>query len=325
MTESAFIRTNIKRWHEFERILSHINEQSPDRLKSLFLQVTDDLAYANTFFPGGEAVSYLHGLAHKSQFTVNKNQARRLDRFRNFWSLELPLISYKHRKTIFHAALIFFLSTFIGAFSSANDPKYALLIMGESYMEMTEQNIANDDPMGVYKKSGRTEMFLGITLNNIRVSFLAFAFGLATAIGTGFLLLTNGLMLGAFQYFFYSKGLFWTSFLTIWIHGTLEISAIVLAGAAGMIMGNSFVFPGTFSRLESFKKGAKEGMKLVVGLVPIFILAGFLEGFVTRLTELPVWLKVFIILFSAIFIIYYFVLYPKKVTKTYAKQELPKD
>ena len=70
--------------------------------------------------------------------------------------------------------------------------------------------------------------------------------------------------------------------LAIWLHGTLEIWSIIVAGAAGLALGNGWLFPGTYSRLESFKRGAKRGVKIVVGTIPIFIMAGFIESFITQ-------------------------------------------
>ena len=105
--------------------------------------------------------------------------------------------------------------------------------MGDAYVNMTEQNISNNDPMGVYKSHRQIDMFFGITFNNIRVSFVVFAAGIFLSLGTVFSLFRNGVMLGAFQYFFFKKGLLVTSILTIWIHGAIEISSIVIAGAAG--------------------------------------------------------------------------------------------
>ena len=104
--------------------------------------------------------------------------------------------------------------------------------------------------------------------------------------------------------------IFMTSFLTIWIHGTLEISAIVIAGAAGFVLGNSILFPGTFSRTVSLIKGARRAVKICVGLIPIFIAAGFLESYVTRLTDAPIAVKLLIIIGSLSFILYYYVLLP---------------
>ena len=160
-----------------------------------------------------------------------------------------------------------------------------------------------------------------ITLNNIKVSFYAFTAGLVFSFGSGLVLLYNGVMLGAFHYLFYEAGLLGQSVRTIWIHGALEISAIVIAGGAGLVIGNSFLFPGTYTRLESFQRGARDGMKIVIGLVPLFVVAGFLEGFVTRYTAMPLWLSLLIIGGSFTFIFWYVGLYPRYL----AKQEISHD
>jgi len=117
-------------------------------------------------------------------------------------------------------------------------------------------------------------------------------------------------MLGSFEYYLFSKGLGLQSILVIWIHGTLEISSIILAGGAGLILGNSLLFPGTYTRIESLKNGAKDGLKIAIGLIPIFIIAAFFEGFVTRHTEMPIALSLSILIASLTFIIWYVILYP---------------
>ncbi|MDL5046747.1 stage II sporulation protein M [Oscillatoria amoena NRMC-F 0135] len=105
------------------------------------------------------------------------------------------------------------------------------------------------------------------------------------------------------------------SLSVIMLHGTIELSSIVIAGAAGFVMGNSFLFPGTYPRLYSFKEGVKRGVKIVMGLIPLFILAGFIESFITRYTFMPDFLKLLIIGLSALLILYYFVLYPVKIAR----------
>jgi uncharacterized membrane protein SpoIIM required for sporulation len=125
----------------------------------------------------------------------------------------------------------------------------------------------------------------------------------------------NAIMLGSFQYFFYDQGLLWESARTIWIHGTIEISVIIIAGCAGLVLGNSILFPGTYTRLQSFIRGAKDGLKILLSTVPFFIIAGFLEGFVTRHTEMPDWLALFIILGSLSLILFYYVIYPIKLKR----------
>lgn len=167
--------------------------------------------------------------------------------------------------------------------------------------------------MAVYKSMNQTDMFLGITANNIRVSFIAFLLGIFSAFGTGYALLSNGIMLGTFHGFLAGYGLIVEPIATIWIHGTLEIFAIIVSGGAGIIMGNSLFYPGTYSRLKSFQQGVIRGLKIVIGLIPVFILAGFLEGFVTRYTNLPLFIRFSIIGLSLTLIVSYFYIYPRKI------------
>jgi len=313
MKETLFIKLNREKWIEIEADIDDINNILPDKLTNHFVRLTDDLSFAKTYYPNSNTHSYLNELASRIHRLIYKNKKENTRRVVTFWKEELPLIIYNARRELFYSLVMFSISILIGAFSSAHDESFARLILGDAYINMTEANIENDDPMAVYKDAKQIDMFFGITLNNIRVSFLAFAAGVLASFGTAFLLFQNGLMLGAFQYFFFKKGLLLTSALTIWIHGTLEISSIVIAGGAGLVVGNSILFPKSFSRMDSFRKGAKNGVKIVVGLVPLFIIAGFLESFVTRLTDMPDIGKFSIIGISAAFILYYFVIYPIKI------------
>jgi uncharacterized membrane protein SpoIIM required for sporulation len=315
--EAAFIRKNKLKWKSYETEAA----ANPDALADRFIELTDDLSYARTFYPNSETTAYLNSLAGKTHQAIYKNKKEKKNRFVTFWKYELPLLFREHHRQLFYAFLVFAVACFIGTLSAAMDDTFVRLILGDGYVNQTLQNIRNGDPMAVYKSMGQAEMFLMITINNIRVSFLAFVLGVFFSLGTFWVLFSNGIMLGAFQYFFYQKGLLLTSVLTIWIHGTLEISAIVIAGCAGFVMGNSLLFPKTHSRLHSFKQGARRGLKIVVGLVPIFLTAGFLEGFVTRHTEMPMALSLFIILTSAAFILYYFILYPRLLHKQHVPDQ----
>lgn len=315
MKEIQFLKQNNEKWREFENLLSSNSNQDPDELAKLFIQVTDDLAYSRTFFPDSKTTLYLNQLTRNIHQKIYRNKKESSGRFKKFWLYEIPELFATVRKPMLMSLLIFSVSIIIGAVSTANDDSFVRLILGDRYVNMTLDNIENDDPMAIYKSANEIDMFLGITYNNIRVSFIAFAYGIIFSLGTGFVLFQNGVMLGSFQYFFYEKGLFFESFKTIWIHGTLEISAIVIAGAAGLVLGNSFMFPGTLPRKVAFVNGAKKALKMIIGLIPIFIVAGFLEGFVTRYTEMPVFLSMIIICGSAFFMIYYFVYYPYKLQK----------
>jgi uncharacterized membrane protein SpoIIM required for sporulation len=320
LREAVFIQRNTARWQKFEQELdlqlsAGKTVADPDVLADMFIQLTDDLAYARTFYPNSRTTAYLNQMTSRAHRLLYRNKREDASRIIRFWKTELPLLFQSVHKQLLLTAVFFGLSVGIGVISSAHDENFCRLILGDSYVNMTLENIQKNDPMAVYKSMGRADMFMAITFNNVRVSFIAFASGLLTPVMTLWILLRNGIMLGAFQYFFYERGLFLTSFLTIWIHGTLEIAAIIIAGTAGIVMGSSFLFPGTYPRREAFKIGAKKGLKIIVGLVPVFVTAGFLESYITRLTEMPDWFKLAIILTSAAFIVWYFVIYPMQLVK----------
>src|SRR5690606_18454376 len=178
------------------------------------------------------------------------------------------------------------------------------LIMGDGYVNMTLENIKNGNPTKVYATSNELMMFFFITWNNIMVSFKVFVAGVFASIGTGVVLVMNGVMVGTFIMFFYQESQLAHAFPVIMLHGTIELTSIVIAASAGFTMGNSLLFPGTYSRLISFKKGAVKGLKIIMGLLPFFIMAGFIESFITRYAFMHWGFKVFIIAISAFLMIY---------------------
>ncbi|CAM1353765.1 stage II sporulation protein M [Tenacibaculum insulae] len=315
MREAAFVKKNKEKWQLFEDTLYKKTTLSPDKLSDLYVELTDDLSYAKIFYPKGNTLVYLNSIASIAHQKIYKTKKESKNRFISFFKTEFPLLFYTHQKQLLIAFIVFAFFSLVGAFSSANDVDFVRLILGDSYVNMTLENIEKGDPMAVYKKANEVNMFIGITINNIKVAMYAFVLGMLFSVGTLYIMMQNGIMLGSFLYFFYDKGLLWESSRTIWIHGTIEISVIVIAGCAGLVLGNGLLFPKTYSRLESFKRSMKDGLKIMVSTIPFFIIAGFLEGFVTRHTEMPDWLAIFIIALSLAIIIFYYVIYPIQLHK----------
>ena len=315
MREAAFVKQNKDKWSKFEKALENKNAVSPDVLAPLYLEVTDHLSYSQTFYPGSNTHRYLNMLASRAHQKIYTTRRESRNRFISFFTKEFPKEFYYYQKQLLIAFLVFSLFAIVGAFSASRDGSFVRMIMGDAYVNMTLENIANEDPMAVYKQMGELDMFLGITVNNIRVSLYAFVMGIFLGLGTIYVIMQNAIMLGSFQYFFYEKGLLWESVRTIWIHGAIEISVIIVAGCAGLVVGRSILFPGTYTRLTSFVKGVKAGLKIVISTVPFFIIAGFLEGFVTRRTEMPDWLAILIISASFALIIFYYIVYPILLNK----------
>ncbi len=311
MREAAFVKQNKDKWLKFESLIENKNTLSPDRISSIYLEITDDLSYAQTFYPNSNTTIYLNGLGAAAHRKIYRNRKEPGNRIIRFFLKEFPMEFYKYQKQLLLSFLIFVVFAAAGAFSASGDAGFVRMILGDEYVNMTLTNIAQNDPMAVYKKMGQTDMFLGITINNIRVAFMAFVMGVLAGIGTAFIMMQNAIMLGSFQYFFYEQGLLWESARTIWIHGTIEISVIIVAGCAGLVIGKGLLFPETYSRLRSFTQHIKSGLKIVFSTLPFFIIAGFLEGFVTRLTQMPDWLAILIIFLSLAVIVFYYVIYPR--------------
>ena len=321
MTETQFIEQNKQKWKELESLLDR-KSRNPDKLHELFVKVSSDLSYARTFYPNRSVRLYLNNLTQRV-FDLIRAKEKNFQ-FKDvvvFFSSTLPLEIYRSRIAFYVSIGIFFTSFAIGVVSSANDPDFPRLMLGDAYISMTDANIEAGDPMAVYKDQSMVDMFLGITINNIRVAFLVFVLGLLGSIGTMFLLTYNGIMIGAFQYYFYAKGLFVTSFTTIWIHGTIEISAIIIAGAAGLILGNGLLFPRTYDRLISLQMAAKRSLTILVGTVPLFVIAGLLESFVTRQTDWPIAIRTLIIVLSLAFIFAIWVVLPIYLMRARKRQQ----
>lgn len=316
MREAAFLSQNQARWQQYETRPA----TTPDELAARFVALTDDLAYAQTFYPASDTTAYLNALAGRLHQSLYKNQAEQPRRLGQFWAVEVPLVVARHQRALAWAAGLFVLFTLLGALSAAYDVDFVRVILGDDYVNQTLANIRRGDPMAIYKSGGSSVMFLGIAANNLYVALRTFALGLTLGVGTLYSLFFNGLMLGSFQYFFYQQHVLLPSLLTIWIHGTLEIPSIVLAGGAGFILGGGVLFPGTYSRRESLARAARDALKLALGLVPVIVVAAFLEGFVTRHTEMPVALSLSIIGGSAAFIGWYFGVYPRRVAKAMSNE-----
>lgn len=315
MKETKFVDQHKDKWSRFEKAFDS-DSVDPDELTDLYLDITEDLSYAQTFYNKRTVRVYLNQLSQRVYSGVHKQKSDNLKRLITVWRLSLPLEIYRSRKTLSLSLFVFLLYVVIGVITTHFQPDFPRIVLGDAYVDMTIENIKAGNPLKVYETDSQMYMFLTITTNNLKVAFLTFMAGFFFSIGTHILLFSNGVMLGSFQYFFALKGLLLTSFLGIWIHGAFEISSIVLAGGAGLIIGNGLLFPGTYSRLQSLKLAAKRGLKIMLSLVPFIIAAGFLESYVTHnYQDLHTITKWLIILFSFALILFVYVYYPIRVAR----------
>ena len=153
MREVAFIKQNKEKWLEFENAIFNNELKDPDELATQYINLINDLAYAQTYYPKSKIITYLNQLAAKSYQKIYKTKREDSNRIIEFWKTEIPLICYQYRKYIYIAFTIFTIFTSIGVISAANDGEFVRSILGDSYVNMTLENIEAGDPVAVYKSS----------------------------------------------------------------------------------------------------------------------------------------------------------------------------
>ena len=314
MKESEFIDQNKDKWLHFERVIKQ-SDSNPDELSDVFIQVTDDLSHSRSNYKNRSVRVYLNDLAGMIFDKLGKRKRLSFEVIKDFYLKEIPQLMYLARKEMLISFLVFIVSMAIGIYSSIKNPQFAALVLGPDYVAMTQANIAKGEAMAVYTGGTGMEGFLRILLNNARIDVMMLGFGLVFSVGALFILIRNGIMVGVFQYFFFEHGGFKDSLLTIWLHGTIEITTIGLMGGVALLAGKGLLFPGNYTRYQSFRLSAGNAGKLLLMVLPFTFIAAVIEGFITRMTGMPDLIKGFFILLSLAIVVVYFFIYPRLVHK----------
>ncbi len=311
MREVAFIKRNKDKWLEFEQAIFGKIKKNPDDLAALYIQLVNDLSFAQTYYPKSKTVIFLNHLAATAYQQIYKTKRTDQHQLITFFKVEVPYLIRTHRIFLVYAFALFAIAVSLGVLSAVYDDSFVRLILGDEYVDMTLENIKSGDPVAVYKSGSNWGSFIGITMNNLQVGLKCFIYGVTGGLGTVYIMLQNGIMLGSFQTFFAQEGVLWASVRGIWIHGSMEIFAIVIETMAGLILGAGILFPGTYTRLESFKNSMRTGLRIWLSTMPFTIAAGFLEGFITRYSNvMPNIVSVGIILITLSAISWYYLIYP---------------
>ena len=316
MREALFIKKNKDRWLRNQQLPS----VNPDEMAADFTQLVDDLAYAKTFYPSSKVTSYINARASGIYLAIYKNRKEESNRLVTFWKFDLPLTIRKHHGVLLFSLIVFIIFFAVGFFASQKDDEVARSFFGDSYVETTQRNIDKGNPFGIYESGNSLLSWLGIMINNIKVALLMFVSGIFCGIPTLYKHCETSAMVGIFDQFFAARGFGIDFWLVVFVHGTLEITALIISTGAGLILGKSFLFPGTIKRIDAFKQGAKDGVKIMIGLMPVFALAAFFEGFITRLYNDISILTTTIFALSVIFVVWYFIIYPIRLAKQLSMQ-----
>jgi uncharacterized membrane protein SpoIIM required for sporulation len=312
--EALFIKKNKEKWTKIQQSES----ADADEMADDFTEMVNDLAYVKTFYPGSKVTQFLNGQASKIYLSIYRNRKEDTNRIINFWKYDLPLTIRKYHRVIFFVFILFCVFYTVGFFSSRQDETFTRRILGDGYVDKTIQNIEDGNPFGIFQSGSSFLSWMGIMINNVMVALKYFMEGIFFGILTIRSVMAFGIEVGVFHELFFSRGLGLQWALAVLIHGTLEIWSFIVSSSAGIILGMGLLFPGTAKRLDSLKRAAKDGVKMIVGIIPVFMLAAFFEGFVTRHYKMHWIFNVLILFVSLSFIIWYFIIYPIKLQKKFS-------
>ncbi len=254
-----------------------LRPEEVDEFLTLYQRVSSQLSFARSHYRDPGLTGELNQVVADANAALYRRTSSPTAGIRRFFVVSFPAAVWHLRRAVGIAALITFVPAAIMAIWLANSPEAldaaAPEALRAAYVEEDFEAYYSSEPAGQFATS--------VLINNIQVSFLAFALGAFLCIGTVYVLAFNGANVGMALGVFIVAGeqpKFWGLILP---HGLLELSAVVIAGAAGLSMGWAIIAPGDRTRGAAFTEEARRSVTVILGLVLAFIAAGLIEGFVT--------------------------------------------
>ena len=285
MNLDRFLREREPAWAELGTLVAtakgrpeRLGAASVRRLGALYRSAAADLALGRRRFPSEPAVARLEELVGRARHLVYATESRRMSLgsflARGYWQrvAERPMV-------LVVSALLLFAPMAVGAAWVQDDPVAAVGMVPDAFRGGDESRAEGTD-LGL-STAESAAFSTQIFVNNIRVTLLAFAGGISLGLLTAFSLVFNGLLVGVLGALSARAGRLPEFVELVAPHGVLELSCIVVAGAAGLRMGWSLVDPGRGRRRDALAREARAAAELALGTAPWLVLAGLVEGFVT--------------------------------------------
>ncbi|MEN6371039.1 MAG: stage II sporulation protein M [Armatimonadota bacterium] len=318
MDERAFIERRRPEWEHLAELLRRTSTRGGlqslsgsdlSDIGKLYRRVTSDLSYVKSNSVNDELIIYLNELAGRAHGVLYIDQSTDgLHSVIQFLLRGFPILFRAKKRFMAIAAALMILSCIFSAAIVAHDSRTAGYFIPTSFQDAGRNSVRPDNELPASFSS-----FL--MTHNIQVSLFAFAGGISFGIFTAFALIQNGLMLGAFlikPYPFLKDPLDIIAFL--FPHGFIELTAIAIAGGAGLMLGWSLIAPGNLTRWDSLRKASSEAIPLMGGVVAMLVVAGCIESFVSR-TSVPRGLQLTVAAVSAVLLVVYFGFAGRRETK----------
>jgi uncharacterized membrane protein SpoIIM required for sporulation len=273
-------------WDRLSRLLDQVQQQGLASLTRnelqemglLYRQAAADLSALREDASGrsyARSLNLLLSRAHNSIYSGQKS--RRISGILQFYRYEWPQIFRRNLQLINVATLLFVFGAIAGTLLAVTKPEFMRLFVGPGMMKTIERHKMWTDSVVTLKPLASSF----IMTNNITVAFTTFAFGITAGVGTAYMMLTNGIMLGVIGVACWMGGMSLPLWSFVAGHGVLELPAIFIAGGAGFRIAQGLLFPGLLSRGDALAKSGAEAIRLLLGTVPMLIVAGIIEGFIS--------------------------------------------
>ena len=280
-----FVSDRTPTWAELEQLVdragsrpSRLGADGVRRFGECYRAVAADLALARRRFPGDPVVARLERLVERGRQGVYNAPSSRASVVHFFTTGYWRRV--RERKVILAISfLCLVVPSLLGGYWAWRDPGPASGLVPGRYQSVTEPRTPGRS-LGLTVDQ-ESAMASQIFTNNIGVTFLAFSGGLLLGLGTLYVLLQNGLLLGVVAGMAIGSGNGRAFFELVTAHGVLELSCIVVSGAAGLRLGWSIIDPGNRTRSEALRAEARAAIEMVLGTAPWLVVAGLVEGFLT--------------------------------------------
>ena len=300
----AIVASNAPRWAAFAGRLATaqkgglqtLGEQGVREFVQEYRELTADLARLRTATAGGESreVFYLNRLVSAAHNLLYRRRSIRPDAAVRYLFFTVPQEIRRSSNVIVLAALLLFVPMAVTGVAVVRDPDAAVAFLPPQMFDRAEAGVRAAREGGGYvdvPSLYRPTMASGIIANNIQVAFMAFASGITAGLLTCFVLFSNGLSIGAVLGLYVSKGIGSLIIAFIAPHGVLELTAICIAGGAGLLLGSAFIIPGDRTRRRALVENGKRSIALVTGATFLLVGAGIIEGFISPIPWWPLEIK----------------------------------
>ena len=294
MIRNVWIDRRKQSWERLDALLrqvesSGVRSLSAAELRDLGLfyrQAAADLSTVRADRSSRTLEQYLNRLAGRAHNFVYSGRRISAMSLWNFMAHGYPRLLRRLSAYVYLATVITLVTALFGALLTLLRPDFAALYMGPAMMDSINQHKMWTESILSVKPAAAS----GIMTNNIMVCFVTFAGGITAGLWTLVSLYNNGMMLGVIATVCAQHGMSLSLWSFIAAHGALELPSIMLAGAAGLRLGAGILFPGMLRRRDAIAVAGAESVQLVAGTIPLLIIAGTLEAFLSP-THLPVALK----------------------------------